>query len=111
MDYEFVPGRDDFPPDEVAMLRQQLAAALAACEMKDFALRVCEVTIQRRFGKCCELSKTQAALAIKPDASALKAHDEALIERCAQVCVALERPDCWAAKECTLNIRLLKDPS
>ena len=25
MDYEFVPGRDDFPPDEVAMLRQQLA--------------------------------------------------------------------------------------
>ena len=26
MDYEFVPGRDDFPPDEIAMLRQQLAA-------------------------------------------------------------------------------------
>ena len=24
MDYEFVPGRDDFPPDEIAMLRQQL---------------------------------------------------------------------------------------
>ena len=26
MDYEFVPGRDDFPPDEIAMLRRQLAA-------------------------------------------------------------------------------------
>lgn len=29
MDYEFVPGRDDFPPDEIAMLRQQLASAQA----------------------------------------------------------------------------------
>jgi len=51
------------------------------------------------------------ALAIKPDSSARRPHDNALIERCAQGCVALERPDCWAAKECTLNIRLLKDPS
>ena len=34
MDYEFVPGRDDFPPDEIAMLRQQLAAALVACVVK-----------------------------------------------------------------------------
>ena len=26
MDYEFVLGRNDFPPDEIVMLRQQLAA-------------------------------------------------------------------------------------
>mgnify|MGYP003621056463 CR=1 FL=1 len=39
MDYEFVPGRDDFPPDEIAMLRQQLATALAACEVKGAALQ------------------------------------------------------------------------
>ena len=52
MDYEFVPGRDDFPPDEIARLRRQLA--------------------------------------IKPDASALKAHDDALIERCAGLINKLE---------------------
>ncbi len=101
MDYEFVPGRDDFPPDEVAMLRQQLAdveesnkavekalndvdyrgtyadgvlylkqqlaAALAACEAKDALIRPIAHNIlvnPRR--------NAEEALAIKPDASALK---------------------------------------
>lgn len=83
MDYEFVPGRDDFPPDEIAMLRQQLAAALAACEMKDAAL------VDIKMGLDIdeyEWGVADSALAIKPDASALRKHNEALIERCAEVC-------------------------
>ena len=71
MDYEFVPGRDDFPPDEIAMLRQQLAAALAACEAKDTILR--GITLYRAFnGDDWPATEATQALAIKPDASALK---------------------------------------
>ena len=79
MDYEFVPGRDDFPPDEIAMLRQQLAAALAAIEAKDEALELHGKQYPHMVkGYCLD------ALAIKPDASALQQHDEALIERVAK---------------------------
>jgi hypothetical protein len=107
-------------------VEKQLAAALAACEAKDAALESlishtlsCEQRLDEFHGLgndsgsgcSIELCNASAALAIKSDTSALRQHDNALIERCAQVCVALERPDCWAAKECTLNIRLLKDPS
>lgn len=80
MDYEFVPGRDDFPPDEIAMLRQQLAAALAACEAKDAVLN--GIKLYRAFnGDDWPSREAITALVIKPDASALKAHDEALIEK------------------------------
>lgn len=81
-------------------------AALAACEKKDTALQEVvglisessgvyglhlngdespweEVEVDGRFERLTTLPE---ALAIKPDASALKAHDEALIERCAVVC-------------------------
>ena len=145
MDYEFVPGRDDFPPDEIAMLRQQLAdveesnkavekalddvdyrgtyadgvlylkrqlaAALAACELQHEALidtvahlSAATSAYEKFVGRHGTRGRSDAlfstryadfisaekrgreALAIQPDASALKAHDEALIERCAKVC-------------------------
>ena len=109
MDYEFVPGRDDFPPDEIAMLRQQLATALAACELQHKALintvahLSAATSAYEKFvgrhgtrGRADALFSTRyadfisaekrgrEALAIKPDSSALKAHDEALIEKIAK---------------------------
>ena len=96
MDYEFVPGRDDFPPDEIAMLRQQLAAALAACEAKDKALVYHQEQTR-------PIQRTIEALAIQPDASALKAHDAALIERCSDICMEYER-----ASQAAAAIRKLK---
>ena len=147
MDYEFVPGRDDFPPDEIAMLRRQLAsaakerdeiaaqarmldrmvderddqlaAALAACEVKDAALESlishtlsCEHRLDEFHGLgndsgsgcSIELCNASSALTIKPDASALKAHDEALIERCAEVCEEHQ----GGAETCAAAIRELK---
>ena len=67
--------------DAIESLRQQLAAALAACEAKDAAL------VDIKMGLDIdeyEWGVADSALAVKPDASALKAHDEALIERCAK---------------------------
>ena len=84
MDYEFVPGRDDFPPDEIAMLRQQLAAALAACEAKDARFKQI-VRMANHLDVLSIAMQAHDALAIQPDASALKAHDEAPIERCAEL--------------------------
>ena len=129
MDYEFVPGRDDFPPDEIGQLRrqlndadealiaveralkdvdyrgtyadgvlylkQQLSAVLAAIEVKDIALNeltdlMCESYGITGFhlngdvapwseveegGRFERLTSLNDALATKPDASALKAHD------------------------------------
>ena len=92
MDYEFVLGRNDFPPDEIVMLRQQLAAvskerdeiaaqarmldrmvderdgqlaaALAACESKDTILR--GITLYRAFnGDDWPATEATQALAIK----------------------------------------------
>ena len=80
MDYEFVPGRDDFPPDEIAMLRQQLAAALAACEAKDARFKQI-VRMANHLDVLSIAMQAHDALAIQPDASALKAHDAALIEK------------------------------
>ena len=63
----------------------QLAAALAACEAKDEALAY--YLPNRDTGA---VSVAEEALAIQPDASILKAHDEALIERCAGLINKLE---------------------
>ena len=124
MDYEFVPGRDDFPPDEIAMLRRQLAAALAACEVKQAALQEIIDLMSESYGltgfhlngdvapwseleeggRFERLTSLNNALAIKPDASALKAHDEALIERCAEVCEEYQ----GSGETCTAAIRELK---
>ena len=89
--------------DGVLYLKQQLAAALAAIEAKDAALNeltdlMCESYGITGFhlngdvapwseveegGRFERLTSLNGALATKPDASALKAHDEALIERVA----------------------------
>ena len=53
-----------------------LMAALAACEAKDTALAYHQEQTR-------PIQRTIDAIAVKPDASALKAHDEALIEKCA----------------------------
>ena len=70
--------------DEIESLRRQLAAALVACEAKDTILR--GITLYRAFnGDDWPAREATQALAIKPDSSALKAHDDALIERCAEL--------------------------
>ena len=70
---------------EIESLRQQLAAALVVCEAKDTILR--GITLYRAFnGDDWPAVEATQALAIKPDSSALRQHDEALIERCAEVC-------------------------
>lgn len=85
MDYEFVPGRDDFPPDEIAMLRQQLAAALAAIESKDIFLdKLARLGNEPHLGNSIGNRIAYEALAIKPDASILRQHDETLIDKCIQ---------------------------
>ena len=69
--------------DGVLYLKQQLAAALAACEAKDAALVDIKIGL---YIDEYEWGVADSALAIKPDASALRKHNEALIERCAEVC-------------------------
>ena len=61
---------------------EQLAAALAACEAKDDCLLDCAGNINPERGYADELELDIAkALTIKPDSSALKVHDDALIEK------------------------------
>ena len=68
---------------ENAQLRKQLAAALAACEAKDTILR--GITLYRAFnGDDWPAREATHALAIKPDASALKAHDIAVFRKGAE---------------------------
>ena len=97
---------------------EQLAAALAACEVKQAALQEIIDLMSESYGltgfhlngdvapwseveeggRFERLTSLNAALAIQPDASALKQHDEALIERCAEVCMRKEIPfdiDIW----------------
>lgn len=84
---------------EIESLRQQLAAALAACDSKDAALESlishtlsCEQRLDEFHGLgndsgsgcSIELCNASAALAIKPDASALKAHDIAVFRKGAE---------------------------
>lgn len=59
--------------DEIESLRQQLAAALAACEAKDEAIK--------DYAQFRPTDLSKSALAIKPDASALRQHDNARIEK------------------------------
>ena len=102
--------------DCVEDLRQQLAAALAACEVKDDALeKLIEHTLSCEYrldefhglgndsGSGCsiELCNASSALSIQPDASALKAHDDALIERCAGLINKLEGPNATRSPETT----------
>lgn len=90
---------------------EQLAAALAAIERKDDLL----VSIAERWNRdeneeamkdACwyAINAADHARAIKPDASILKAHDEALIERCAEVCEEYQ----GSAETCAAAIRELK---
>ena len=86
-------------------IEKQLAAALAACEAKDGCLLDCAGNINPGSGYADGLEQDIArALAIKPDASALKQHDEALIERCAEVCEEYQ----GSGETCAAAIRELK---
>ena len=95
--------------DEIESLRQQLAAALAACEAKDDCLLDCAGNINPERGYADELELDIAkALAINPDASALKAHEDALIEKIAAF-VETQRNDIPACGvEFAASIRELK---
>ena len=89
--------RDLLPYQERAIKsEQQLAAALVVVEEKDEWLRFLS-TVKN-------IDDVQKALTIQPDASALKAHDEALIERCAEVCEEYQ----GSAETCAAAIRELK---
>ena len=62
----------------------QLAAALAACESKNERFK--QIVRMANYLDVLSIAmQAHEALTIKPDASALNAHDEALIERC--ICV------------------------
>lgn len=86
---------------------EQLAAALAACEAKDVALSpFCDGDIPDDDEPDGYYRKAHESLAIKPDASALKVHDDALIEKCAEVC---EKPDRYRGDYFAEKIRELKE--
>lgn len=86
---------------------EQLAAALAACKAKDDCLLDCAGNINPERGDADELELDIAkALTIKPDSSALKVHDDALIEKCAEVC---EKPDRYRGDYFAEKIRELKE--
>jgi len=90
--------------DTIESLRQQLAEALAACEAKDTILR--GITLYRAFnGDDWPAIEATQAIAIQPDASALRQHDEALIERCAEVCEEYQ----GSSETCASAIRALKE--
>ena len=102
----------------IESLRQQLAAALAACEAKDALFDGFRDNILFRMGINSPYRKeliapfwerAKEALVIKPDASALKAHDEALIERC--ICVVRHNTVLTTEQKDTLSavIRELKE--
>ena len=69
---------------EIECMRQQLATALAACEAKDHAIKsaLFDHSLDFSVGDS-SIIDLKEALSIKPDASTLKAHDEALIEKIA----------------------------
>ena len=94
------------PHCEIESLRGKLAKALAACEAKDVALNEFTDLMSESYGiiglhlngdvapwseieeggRFERLTSLKTALSIQPDASALKAHDAELIERCACIC-------------------------
>ena len=87
----------------VESLRQQLAAALAACDAKDARFKQI-VRMANHLDVLSIAMQAHDALAIKPDSSALRQHDEALIERCAAVCEEYQ----GSAETCAAAIRELK---
>ena len=117
--------------EEIKHLEQQLAAALVACELQHKALintvahLSAATSAYEKFvgrhgtrGRADALFSTRyadfisaekrgrEALAIKPDASALRQHDEALIERCAAIC---DKGGTIGAALCAEAIRELKE--
>ena len=82
------PFKDNLT-EEIESLRQQLAAALAACVLKDTVLSECQQLFDPDEGSSHVFRRLLAddirkAIYIQPDASTLKAHDDALIEKIAQ---------------------------
>ena len=90
--------------DEIESLRQQLTAALAACEAKAEFLQFAWRDIPMSEFAFLRLEE---AIAIKPDAPALKAHDEALIERVASEFVDSPRAEMFR-QDIVAAIRELK---
>ena len=95
---------------EIESLRQQLAAALAACEANNAMLSA----VRDEYVADSPDSMFQDityALAIKPDASALKAHDAELIERCAKVAEETFGPMCQLGLDIADAVRELRKES
>jgi hypothetical protein len=67
--------------DENESLRQQLAAALAACKLKDEALRNCEGMLDELRDYPITHDAIIEALALQPDDSALKARARPITSR------------------------------
>ena len=124
--------KDLLPYQERAIKsEQQLAAALAACEAKDKALIYTlahlsaatsayekfvgrhgtrgrsDALFSTRYADFISAEKRgREALTIKPDTSALRQRDEALIEKCAEVC---EKSDRYRGDYFAEKIRELKE--
>lgn len=83
--------------DEVLSLRQQLAAALAACEAIKSDVHRCHKMLLTEPDAGRAAFKAEAILdetmLIQPDASALRAHDNALIERCVEALLTIANDD------------------
>ena len=72
--------------EAIEELQEQLAAALAACEKKNRGLnKLARLGNEPYLGNSVGNRIAAEFLAVKQDATALNAHDEALIERC--ICV------------------------
>ena len=84
-------------------LKRKLDAALAACEAKDARFKQI-VRMANHLDVLSIAMQAHDALAIKPDDSSIKAHDEALIERCAEVCEEHQ----GSVETCAAAIRELK---
>ena len=82
---------------------EQLATALAACEAKDTEFRKI-VRMGNHFDVLSMVMPAHAGLDIQPDASALKAHDDALIERCAGLINKLEEANATRSPETTTTV-------
>ena len=60
--------------EEIESLRQQLAAAIAACKLKDAAIKdLLEFATYSTCGKAHAVEAAEEALALQPDDSALRA--------------------------------------
>ena len=78
---------------------EQLAAALSAIEVREKALQWYKPSLPVE-----HQAKINEILTLKPDASILRQHDEALIEMCAQSCEEYQ----GSSETCAAAIRELK---